>query len=134
MARIVFKEKDDGEIIKKTAYVVIGVNINGFKEVLGIYIGEIELSKFWLRVLNDLKNRGVKDILIASVDGLTGFPQAIKAAFPDTVVQRCIIHQIRNTLKYVNYKDRKELVNDLKKVYKAPNEDIAYSNLQDLKK
>ncbi|WGS64134.1 IS256 family transposase [Marinitoga aeolica] len=133
MDGIVFKVKDDGEIIKKTAYVVIGVNIDGFKEVLGIYIGEIESSKFWLRVLNDLKNRGVKDILIASVDGLTGFPQAIKAAFPDTVVQRCIIHQIRNTLKYVNYKDRKELVNDLKKVYKAPNKDIAYSNLQDLK-
>ncbi|WP_126992183.1 IS256 family transposase, partial [Thermosipho globiformans] len=82
MDGIVFKVKDDGEIIKKTAYVVIGVNIDGFKEVLGIYIGEIESSKFWLRVLNDLKNRGVKDILIASVDGLTGFPQAIKAAFP----------------------------------------------------
>ncbi|BBE30376.1 IS256 family transposase [Tepiditoga spiralis] len=133
MDGIVFKVKDDGEIIKKTAYVVLGVNIDGFKEVLGIYIGEIESSKFWLRVLNDLKNRGIKDILIASVDGLTGFPQAIKTAFPDTIVQRCIIHQIRNTLKYVSYKDRKELVNDLKKVYKAPNKDIAYSNLQDLK-
>ncbi|WP_129407801.1 IS256 family transposase [Marinitoga lauensis] len=133
MDGIVFKVKEDGEIIKKTAYVVIGVNIDGFKEVLGIYIGEIESAKFWLRVLNDLKNRGVKDILIASVDGLTGFPQAIKAAFPDTVVQRCIIHQIRNTLKYVNYKDRKEFVNDLKKVYKAPNKDVAFANLQDLK-
>ncbi|HBG7679769.1 TPA: transposase, partial [Clostridioides difficile] len=99
------------------------------KEVLGIWIGENESSKYWLKVLTDVKNRGVKDILIASVDGLVGFSDAIKAVFPDTEIQRCVVHQIRNTLNYVSYKNRKEFAKDLKKVYAAITEEVALSEL-----
>lgn len=128
-----FNVKEDKSIVKKAAYVILGVNSEGKKDVLGIYIGGNESAKFWLTVLNDLKNRGVKDILIASVDGLTGFSDAIKAVYPHTDIQRCIIHQIRYTLSFVSYKEKKEFVKDLKEIYTSPNEETGYSALQELK-
>lgn len=130
MDAIHFKVKQNNIIVSKAAYIVIGVNEEGYKDVLGIWIGENESSKFWLRVLTDLRNRGVKKIIIASVDGLSGFEQAILASFPETIVQRCIIHQIRSSTRYVGYKDIKELMNDLKGVYKASNEEEGYQNLE----
>lgn len=128
-----FNVKEDKTIVKKAAYVILGVNSEGKKDVLGIYIGGNESAKFWLAVLNDLKNRGVKDILIASVDGLTGFSEAIKTVFPHADIQRCIIHQIRYTLSFVSYKEKKEFAKDLKEIYTAPNEESGYSALQELK-
>lgn len=119
---IVFKIKQEGQIVKKTVYLVYGITIEGRKDVLGIWIGEAESSKFWMKVLVDLKNRGVKDIFIASVDGLNGFSEAIEATFPKTEVQRCIVHQVRNSTKYVSYKDLKEFCADMKQIYEAPNE------------
>ncbi|VHP98722.1 transposase, mutator type; transposase, mutator type [Clostridioides difficile] len=112
MGAIHYKVRSEGRIINKAAYIAIGVNLEGIKEVLGIWIGENESSKYWLKVLTDVKNRGVKDILITSVDGLVGFSDAIKAVFPDTEIQRCVVHQIRNTLNYVSYKNRKECAKD----------------------
>ena len=103
--------------------------MEGHKDVLGMYVGQNESAKFWLSILNGLKNRGVEDILIACVDGLTGFPQAIEAVFPDTEIQQCIIHQIRNTTKFVSYKELKPLMADLKRVYAAPTEEIARAEL-----
>ncbi|SHJ63899.1 Transposase, Mutator family [Caminicella sporogenes DSM 14501] len=103
-----FKVRDNGHVKNMAAYVVLGVTLEGFKDILGIWIGESESSKFWLGVLNELKNRGVEDVLIFSVDGLTGIKEAIQAAFPKSEIQRCIIHQLRNSFKYVSYKDRKE--------------------------
>jgi len=100
---IVFNIAQDGQIVKKTVYLVYGINIEGMKEILGIWIGEAESSKFWMKVLVDLKNRGVKDVLIASVDGLKGFSEAIESTFPKTEVQQCVVHQIRNSTKFVNY-------------------------------
>lgn len=131
MDAIHYKVKQNNRIISKAAYVVIGVDEDGFKDVLGIWIGENESSKFWLKVLTDLKNRGVGKVHIFSVDGLAGFEQAIKASYPESIVQRCIIHQIRSSTRYVSYKHIKELMKDLKSVYKAPNEELAYSNLED---
>lgn len=128
-----FSVKEDKSIVKKAAYIVLGVNSEGKKDILGIYIGANESAKFWLMVLNDLKSRGVKDILIASVDGLTGFSEAIHSVFPLTDIQRCIIHQIRYTLTYVSYKDKKEFSKDLKKIYTSPTEEAGYSALQELK-
>lgn len=128
-----FHVKEDKTIVKKAAYIVLGVNSEGKKDVLGIYIGGNESAKFWLSVLNDLKNRGVRDILIASIDGLTGFSEAIKAIFPYTDIQRCIIHQIRYTLSFVSYKEKKEFAKDLKEIYSAPNEEAGYSALEELK-
>lgn len=107
MDAIHYKVREDSKIKNKAAYVILGVNKDGFKDILGIWIGENETSKFWYTVLTDLKNRGVKDVLIFSVDGLPGFKEAINASYPQSVVQRCIIHQIRNTFKYVSYKDSK---------------------------
>lgn len=129
MDAIHYKVRQEGRVINKAAYIVIGVNVDGIKDVLGIWVGENETSKYWLVVLNELKNRGVKDILIASVDGLTGFKEAIKAVFPNTEVQRCIIHQIRNSSRYVSYKDLKEFNKDLKNVYKAINQETALEEL-----
>lgn len=129
MDAIHYKVRSEGRIINKAAYIAIGINLEGVKEVLGIWIGENESSKYWLKVLTDIKNRGVKDILIASVDGLVGFSDAIKAVFPDTEVQRCVVHQIRNTLNYVSYKHRKEFAKDLKLVYAATTEDVALNEL-----
>lgn len=124
-----FKVRKDGKIISKAAYVCLGINSNGIKEILGIYVGENESSSFWLSVLTDLQNRGVKDILIASIDGLKGFPDAIKTIFPKTEIQTCIVHQIRNSLKYVGSKFQKEFMRDLKPVYQAATDDRALENL-----
>jgi putative transposase len=121
--------KQDGRSIKKAVYVAIGINLDGERDVLGLWIGENESSKFWLGVLNEIKNRGVADILIACVDGLSGFSEAICAAYPKTEIQKCVIHQIRNSTKFVTYKDIKKLMADLKKVYKAPTEEEALMNL-----
>ena len=133
MDTIHYKVREDKQIIVKAAYVVIGVNMDGEKEVLGIWIGANESSKFWLSVLNDLKNRGIQDVLIFCVDGLNGFKEAIGAAFPFAKIQRCIIHQIRSSMKYIPYKDRKAFVTDLKGIYKAVNEEVAMDNLLALK-
>lgn len=133
MDAIHYKVREDKQIIVKAAYVVIGVNLDGEKEVLGIWIGANESSKFWLSVLNDLKNRGIQDVLIFCVDGLNGFKEAIGATFPFAKIQRCIIHQIRSSMKYIPYKDRKAFVADLKGIYKAVNEDVAMDNLLSLK-
>lgn len=133
MDAIHYKVREDKQIIIKAAYAVIGVNLDGEKEVLGIWIGANESSKFWLSVLNDLKNRGIQDVLIFCVDGLNGFKEAIGAAFPFAKIQRCIIHQIRSSMKYIPYKDRKAFVADLKGIYKAVNENVALENLLSLK-
>ena len=121
--------KEDGVYVHKAVYTVLGVDLNGKKDVLGLYISESEGAAFWLSVLTDLKNRGIDDILIAAVDGLKGFPEAIKSIFPKTEVQLCVIHQIRNSLKYVASKNQKEFINDLKPVYKAVSKEIAESEL-----
>ncbi|WP_443659034.1 IS256 family transposase [Clostridium algidicarnis] len=133
MDAIHYKVRDDKQIVVKAAYVAIGVNLDGEKEVLGIWIGANESSKFWLSVLNELKNRGVKDVLIFCVDGLKGFKEAIGASFPFAKIQRCIIHQIRSSMKYIPYKDRKAFVADLKQVYTAVNEETALNNLIEMK-
>ena len=132
MDAIHYKVRQDGRVITKAAYTAIGVDLDGIKDVLGIWIGENESSKYWLSVINEIKNRGTKDILIASVDGLNGFPEAIKAVFPETEIQRCILHQIRNSTKFISYKDIKSFVLDLKKIYKAATEEAALSALEDL--
>ena len=121
--------KEDGVYVHKAVYTVLGVDLTGKKDVLGLYISESEGAAFWLSVLTDLKNRGIDDILIAAVDGLKGFPEAIKSIFPKTEVQLCVIHQIRNSLKYVASKNQKEFIQDLKPVYKALNKDLAESEL-----
>lgn len=112
--------RDEVGVRRKAAYIVLGISASGHKDVLGIYIGENESAKYWLSILNELKNRGVKDILIVCADGLTGIKDAIEAAFPQTEYQRCIVHQVRNTLKYVSDKDRKAFANDLRRIYGAP--------------
>lgn len=117
-----YSVRDNGIIRKLAAYVILGINPEGRKEVLTIQVGENESSKYWLSVLNELKNRGVKDILILCADGLSGMKEAIASAFPQTEYQRCIVHQVRNTLKYVPDKDRKLFANDLKSIYQAPDE------------
>lgn len=132
MDAIHFKVRKDNVVVSKAAYAAIGVNLEGKKDVLGIWIGSAESSKYWLLVLNELKNRGVRDILIASVDGLTGFSEAIRAVYPNTEIQRCIIHQIRNSSKYLSYKDLKAFNADLKLVYTATTEEIALAELDRL--
>lgn len=117
-----YSVRDNGIIRKMAAYVILGISLDGHKEVLTIEVGDNESSKYWLSVLNNLKNRGVKDILILCADGLSGIKEAIATAYPDTEYQRCIVHQVRNTLKYVADKDRKPFAADLKTIYNAPNE------------
>lgn len=129
MDAIHYHVRSEGRIIKKAVYIVIGINMEGRKDVLGMYVGENESAKYWMSVINGLKNRGIKDILIACVDGLNGFPQAIEAAFPDTEIQQCIIHQIRNSTRYVSYKDIKNVMADLKLVYSAVDEEHAAAAL-----
>jgi len=124
-----YKIRENGKVHGKAVYTILGVNLEGHKEVLGLYISENEGANFWLQVLTDLSNRGVTDILIACVDGLKGFPEAIEAIFPETEVQLCIVHQIRNSLKYVGSKNQKEFMVDLKRVYKATNKDLAEQEL-----
>jgi transposase-like protein len=128
-----YSTKIEGIIRKIAVYVVLGINMEGRKEVLGIYIGANESSKYWLSVLNELKNRGVKDIFIICADGLTGIKEAIGASFEKAEYQRCIVHQVRNTLKYVSDKDKRELAKDLKLIYHAVNEDAAYKKLESVK-
>ena len=124
-----YSVRDNGIIRKLAAYVILGVNTEGKKEVLTITIGDNESAKYWLSVLNELKNRGVKDILIICADGLTGIKEAIATAFPKTEYQRCIVHQVRNTLKYVPDKDRKAFATDLKTIYQAADEQKALAAL-----
>ena len=126
---IVIKVRQDKQVIRKTMYIALGINLEGQKECLGLWLSETESSKFWLSVLNDMSNRGVKDILIASVDGLTGFPEAINAVFPKTDVQLCIVHMVRNSLKYVGYKERKAVAADLKQIYQSITEEEALLSL-----
>lgn len=133
MDAIHFKVRDDHRIVTKAAYICMGIDMEGYKDILGIWIGEAEGAKFWLSVCNDLSNRGVKDIFIACMDGLKGLPDAVRTVFPNVCIQNCIIHQIRNSMKYVPYKDRKEFMVDLKKVYKASTEEIALAQLDALK-
>lgn len=133
MDAIHYKIRDDSCVVNKAAYVVMGINIEGIKDILGILIGYNESSKFWLGVLNELKNRGVEDVLLFCVDGLTGIKEAINAAFPKSEIQRCVIHQLRNSFKYVSYKDLKAFSKDFKVVYSAPSEEAAMENLIDLK-
>lgn len=128
-----FSVRQDNQVVKKAAYIVLGVDKEGSKDIIGIWIGENESAKFWLGVLNDLKQRGIKDILILCSDGLTGIKEAIQAAFPKTIQQRCIVHIIRNSVKFVYYKDKKEFCNDLKTIYTAKNEKDGYNNLQKVK-
>ncbi len=125
-----YSVRDNGVIRKLAAYVVLGINSDGYKEVLTIEVGENESSKYWLSVLNSLKNRGVKDILLICADGLSGMKEAIAAAFPKTEYQRCIVHQVRNTMKYVSDKDRKPFCADLKTIYQAPTEEKALDALE----
>lgn len=131
MDAIHYHVRHEGRIVKRAVYIAIGIDMTGHKDVLGMYVGENESAKFWLSIMNGLKNRGVKDILIACIDGLTGFPQAIEAVFPKAEVQHCIIHQIRNSTRFVSYKDIKVLMADLKRVYAAPTEEAALSALED---
>jgi len=124
-----YKIRENGKVAGKAVYTILGVNLEGRKEVLGLYISEHEGANFWLQVLTDLSNRGVKDVLIACVDGLKGFPEAIESIFPNTEVQLCVVHQIRNSLKYVGSKNQKEFMADLKRVYKASTKDLPHPSL-----
>jgi putative transposase len=133
MDAIHYKVRDEGQVNKRAAYVVVGIDLEGYKDILGIWIGDNESAKFWLGVLNDLRNRGVEDVLIFCVDELTGLEEAIEAVYPKAEVQRCIIHQLRNSFKYVSYKDLKEFTKDFKSVYTAPNEEAALERLYELK-
>jgi transposase-like protein len=129
MDGIYFHVRSEGQIVKKAVYCAIGIGLDGIRDVLGMWIGENESAKFWTSILNSLRNRGVSDILIACVDGLTGFPNAIEAVYPKTEIQQCIIHQIRNTTRFVSYKDIKKLMADLKRVYGAVDEQTALYEL-----
>ena len=122
--------RSEGQIVKKAVYIAIAIDLDGHKDVLGMWVGENESAKYWASVLNSLKNRGVEDIFIACTDNLKGFDSAINAVFPNTEIQNCIIHQLRNSGKYVSYKDIKELMNDLKAVYTAPDEQSALGALE----
>lgn len=123
--------RSEGQIIKKAVYIAIGIDLSGKKDVLGMWVGENESGKFWANVLNNMRNRGVEDILIACTDNLSGFSQAIEAVFPQTDIQNCIIHQLRNSSKYVSYKDLKALMTDLKRVYTAVDEESAMNALDE---
>ena len=126
------KVKDQGAIRNKAIYLALGVGLTGEKELLGLWVSQTEGAKFWLQVLTELRNRGVSDIIIACVDGLTGFPEAIETAFPKTQVQLCIVHQVRNSLSYVSYKDRKAVAADMKKIYKSATLEEAEQHLASL--
>ena len=129
MDAIHYHVRSEGRIVKRAVYIAIGINMAGIKDVLGMYVGENESAKFWLSIMNGLKNRGVEDILITCVDGLTGFPQAIEAVYPNAEIQQCIIHQIRNSTKYVSYKDLKKLMADLKTEKKNKKWDSKYPQI-----
>lgn len=131
---IQFNVREDGRTIKKAVYLAMGVDGDGMKDVLGIWIGGNESSKYWLGILTDLKNRGLSDILICCIDGLSGFDQAIQTVYPQTEIQRCIVHQIRNSCKFVSYKDRKAFCADMKCIYAAPSEEVGLQALVDFDK
>lgn len=132
MDAIHYKVRSEGRILSKAAYTAIGVNLEGTKEVLEIWVGEAESAKFWLSVLNEIKNRGTKDILIISVDRLKGFSEAIASAYPETEIQKCVLHQIRTSTRYISYKDIKAFTSDLKKIYRAATEELALKELDKL--
>jgi putative transposase len=125
------KVKHNGQVVTKAVYLAIAITMEGIKDVLGMWAAETEGSKFWLSILTELKNRGVKDIMIACVDGLKGFPEAIEAAFPKTQVQLCIVHLVRHSLNFVSWKQRKEMADDLKEIYSAPTIEQAEANLEE---
>ena len=127
-----YKVRHEGRVLNRAVYCMIGLNQEGYKELMGMYINENEGSKFWLQVLTDLQNRGVEDIFIASIDNLTGFADAIESIFPNTEVQLCVVHQIRNSQKYLSYKDIKAFMKDLKPVYQASTKELAERNLDQL--
>ena len=128
-----FKVRSNGKIVNKAVYICLGYTLEGYKDILGIWVDEAEGAKFWLSICNDLKNRGVKKILIACMDGLKGLPQVIKTVFPTVDIQTCIVHQIRNSIKYIASKDKKAFMKDLKEVYKATTEELALAQLDKLK-
>ncbi len=132
MDAIHYNVRQDNATVKKAVYIAIGIRLDGVKEVLGMWVGGNESAKYWLGVLNEVKNRGVEDILIVSVDGLTGFGDAIHAVFPHSEIQRCIVHQIRYSTKFISYKDIKPFMADLKLVYKASTESSALQELDSL--
>ena len=127
---IVVKVRQDKRIINKAIHLALGVNLQGHKELLGMWLSENEGAKFWLGVLTELQNRGVKDILIACVDGLKGFPDAISAVYPQAQIQLCIVHMVRNSMKYVPYKDYKTVTTDLKRIYQSATEPEAVQELE----
>jgi putative transposase len=131
---IMMKIRDEGRIMNKAAYLAIGIDMNGLKDVLGIWIEKNEGAKFWLSLFTELKNRGLQDVLIACVDGLKGLPEAIEAVFPHTEVQLCIVHMVRNSLKFVSYKDRKKIATDLKSVYRTSTVEKAKEALGDFER
>ena len=128
-----FKVRSNGKIVNKAVYICLGYTMEGYKDILGLWVDEAEGAKFWLGICNDLKNRGVKEILIACMDGLKGLPQAIQTVFPSANIQTCIVHQIRNSIKYIASKDKKAFMRDLKEVYKATTEELALAQLDKLK-
>lgn len=128
-----YKIREDGRILSRAAYVIMGVTVDGYKDILSITVGANETSKFWLGMLNDLKNRGIKDVLFFCVDGLAGFKEAIHAVFPEAQIQRCVIHMLRNSFKYVSYKDLKKFASDFKNVYNASTETAALAELETIK-
>ena len=128
------KARDEGHIINKSVYLAIGINMQGLKEVLGMWIEKTEGAKFWLKVVTELNNRGVEDIFIAAVDGLKGFPDAINAVFPKTQVQLCLVHMVRNSLRFVPYKDRRAVAKDLKEIYRAATIELAEKALENFSK
>ena len=128
-----YKVREEGRILSRAAYVVLGVTTEGYKDILSITVGVGETSKFWLGMLNDLKNRGLKDVLFFCVDGLAGFKEAISAVYPQAQIQRCVIHMLRNSFKYVNYQDLKKFSSDFRAVYNAPTEAAALSELEEVR-
>ena len=131
MDGISFKVRENSKVVNKTVYIAVGLKTNGMKEVLGLWLGKNESSAFWMSVLTDLKARGVEDILITATDNLNGFTDTIRASFPESVTQICVVHQIRNTCRYVVWKDKKEFTKDMKEIYTAPNKEAALAALND---
>jgi transposase-like protein len=131
MDGISFKVRENSKVVNKTVYIAVGLKTNGMKEVLGLWLGKNESSAFWMSVLTDLKARGVEDILITATDNLNGFTDTIRASFPESVTQICVVHQIRNTCRYVVWKDKKEFTRDMKEIYSAPNKEAALAALND---
>lgn len=133
MDGIVFKVRENSKVINKTIYIAVGLRVDGKKEVLGLWLGKNESSSFWMTVLTDIKARGTQDILITATDNLNGFTQTIKTVFPNSVTQICVVHQIRNSCRYVVWKDKKTFTKDMKQIYTAPTKEAAKAALEDFK-